>query len=159
MPGDLPGAHAPFAALRSLDGQQAHAGGEHAAVHHIDALQLRGRQPGGVEGVGQLRADVQVHDLKALGRQRAEEIQKLLHAGGGGLGQQSVLMVAAVHVQRRKAHAVVHKVVLSQGDHQGDDPDVEALLQLRRQIHRAVRRDQNRLVHKGMHTSPFCFVG
>ena len=147
MLGDLLCAHALVPALGALNGQQAHAGGEHAAVHHIDALQLRRGQAGGVEGVGQLRADVQVDDLIALLHQRHEEVQKFLHTGGGGLGQHAVPVIALVHVQRGKAASIVHKMVLPQGDHQGDDANIVTLLQLRGKIHGAVSRDENRFFH------------
>ena len=66
MLGDLAGAHAPVPALGPLDGKQAHARGEHAAVHRIDPLQLLRGQAGRIERIGQLRADIQVHDLIAL---------------------------------------------------------------------------------------------
>ena len=147
MLGDLLCAHALVPALGALDSQQAHAGGEHAAVHHIDALQLRRGQAGGVEGVGKLRADVQVDDLIALLHQRSKEVQEFLHPGGGGLGQHAVPVIALVHVQRGKAAAIVHKMILPQGDHQGDDANIITLLQLPGKVHRAVGRDENRFFH------------
>ena len=53
-PGDLCGTHALFPAFGGLNGQQAHTGGEHAAVNNVYALQLPGRQAGSVVGIRKL---------------------------------------------------------------------------------------------------------
>ena len=134
---DFGGAHAAVTALRPLDAKQAHAGREHAAVHDVDTLQLRRRDTGVVAGGGQLRADVEMDDLKALLRQRREEIQKLLDARRGGLGQHAVRMVAGVDISGRKLYAVQIALAVEQ-DRQRDDPDVKAFQKLRREIAGAV---------------------
>ena len=83
-----------------------------------EPAEILGGQPGGVKGVAQLRADIQVDHLVSLLDQGGEEIQHFLDPGGGGLGEGAVLAVADVHILRGIA-SIVQESVVSQGDGQG----------------------------------------
>ena len=145
--GDGGGVHPAVPTLRALDGQQAHAGGELAAVHHIDPVQFLRRQPGGVVGGGQLAADGQMHHLAARRAHGPEEFHIVLHAGGAGQGQDALCAVAPVHVLRREVVAVQEGLV-PQRDGHGLGADVEAPQQLPGEVAAAVRADEDALVHK-----------
>ena len=118
---------------------------------------LVGGEPGVVEGDGELRADVQVDHFKALFQEGREEINELLDAGGGGLGQTAVRTVAGVDILRGKLYPVQIALVPKQ-DGQGDDVDLVALSQLLREVTGAVCGDDNGLCHK-IHSITDCVLG
>ena len=73
---DIRRRHAAIPQLGPLEGQQTAAGGQLAAVHHVDLSPLRQllrRQHRVLAGAGQLRADVDMYDVIALRQNGGEK--------------------------------------------------------------------------------------
>ena len=149
LPGDIRRRHALIPELGALQCQQAAAGGELAAVHHMNLAQLRQllrRQQGVLAGAGQLRADVDVDDVVPLLQNGGEEAPEILRADRRGLGQGAVLAVAGIEIRRGIA-PVVGEGLLAAADGQRHGADLKPLQKLGRQVAGAVICDANRSVH------------
>ena len=158
LPRDVFGSHALIPELGALQRQQAAAGGELAAVHHMDALlcpQLGHGHQRILAGAGEVGADVDVDYVKALGKNFFKKSAKLLGADRRRLGEDTLLAVLGVEIRRGVA-AVVGENPLPALDGQGYGADAEALQQRRRQVAGAVVCNANGSVHVA--TPPIIYI-
>ena len=128
---DLRSGQALVPELSTLEGQESPAGGELAAIYHMDAvgcLHFRGGQEGVLTGAGEVGADVDMDDVIALVQDGGKEIFEFLRAYRRRFGQGAVLLIVGIEVQSGVA-AVVGKGALAALDGQGYGTDLEALQQ------------------------------
>ena len=131
--GNIPGLHALGSHLRGCHGQLAAAGGEIQAVHREHIVHPLGGDAGILIAGRELIGDIDMDDVVTLARPAAEAVLVGPHGNGAGLGQGAGLLCVVVQLPGGHIHPVVADPV-PQGHFQRQHLQVEALVELRRQV-------------------------